>query len=309
MSRDLQIWIAVSGIFVAVAVITMVTGSYILRRERIRSRLALGTVTASEVPGGALPKLIERIDNRLVGLNPEQRTKLRFELLRAGYFSPDAPKIFVVTRALLIIALPLGGFILSGLVVTNISLVLQMLLFGILMYLGYAGPDAYVKRCQAGLLKTYLIVFPDFLDLLVVCMDSGLSFEAALVRIGREFNTQSPEFATNLALLSSEMRSGRGTIEALDNLSDRLGLQEMKSFSMLLKQSIELGSDISDGLRIFADDMRDKRMSRAEEMAYALPVKMTIPLGLFIFPVMLIEILTPALIKLASAFKTIAIGG
>jgi tight adherence protein C len=144
----------------------------------------------------------------------------------------------------------------------------QMVLFGVLVYLGYAGPDAYVKRRQRFLLKTYRIVFPDFLDLLVVCMDSGLSFEAALVRLDREFNTQSPEFATNLALLGSEMRSGRGTIEALDHLGDRLGLQEAKSFTMLLKQSIELGSDISDGLRIFADDMRDKRMARAEELAY-----------------------------------------
>jgi tight adherence protein C len=283
----------------------MVTGSYNLRRERIRSRLALGTVTGSDFPGGALPKLMERIDDRLVGLDSQQRTKLRFELLRAGYFSLDAPKIYVVTCALLIIGLPLGGLILSGLVVTNISLELQMLLFGILMYLGYAGPSAYVKRRQAGLLKTYRIVFPDFLDLLVVCMDSGLSFEAALVRIGREFSTRSPEFAMNLALLGSEMRSGRGTIEAIDNLVNRLGLHEAKSFSMLLKQSIELGSDIGDGLRVFADDMRDKRMARAEEMAYALPVKMVIPLGLFIFPVMLIEILTPALIRLITAFKAL----
>ena len=74
---------------------------------------------------------------------------------------------------------------------------------------------------------------------------------------------------------------------------------------MLLKQSTELGSDISEGLRVFADDMRDKRMARAETIAYALPVKMPIPLGLFIFPVMLIEILTPALIRLTSAFKAL----
>jgi tight adherence protein C len=308
MSRDLQIWIAISGIFMAVAAITMVTGSYILRRERIRSRLALGTVTASDFPGGAPPKVIERIDDRFVGLSPQQRTKLRLELQRAGYFSFAAPKIFVVTRAVLIVVLPLGGFILSSLVTTNMSLELQILVFGVLLYLGYAGPDAYVKRRQEGLLKAYRIVFPDFLDLLVVCIDSGLSFEAALVRIGREFSTQSPEFATNLSLLGSEMRSGRGTIEALDNLGNRLGLDEAKTFTMLIKQSIELGSDIGDGLRVFADDMRDKRMARAETMAYALPVKLVIPIGVFIFPVMLIEILTPALIRLISAFRTVAGG-
>jgi tight adherence protein C len=308
MSNDLQSWIVVSGIFAAVAAVTMLTGSYILRRERIRSRLALGTVSPSGFPGAAAPALIDRFDNKLVGLDLQKRTKLRFELLRAGYFSVDAPKIFVVTRFLLTIGLPLAGFILSTLVVTSISRELQVLLFGVLMYLGYAGPDAYVKRRQAHLLETYRIVFPDFLDLIVVCIDSGLSFEAALIRIGKEFNNQSPEFATNLALLGSEMRSGRGTTKALDNLSDRLGLDEAKSFAMLLKQSIELGSDIGDGLRSFADDMRDKRLSRAETIANVLPVKLTIPLGLFIFPVMMIVILTPVLIKLMRVFGQIAGG-
>lgn len=308
MSSDLQIWIVAGGIFAAVAAITVLAGSYVLRRQRIRSRLALGAIAASDIPGGASPKMIDRIDDKLVGLSPQDRSKLRFELLRAGYFSLDAPKTFVVMRALLCIALPLGGYILSGLFVTNVSLELQMLLFALLMYLGYAGPDAYVKRRQARFLTAYRIAFPDFLDLLVVCIDSGLSFEAALARVGGEFDGQSPEFATNLALLRSEMRSGRGTTEALDNLSDRLGLDEAKSFAMLLKQSIELGSDIGNGLRTFADDMRDKRMSRAEEIANVLPVKMTIPLGLFIFPVILIVILAPVVIKLIGSLRSVAGG-
>jgi tight adherence protein C len=308
MNSDLQIWIVVSGIFAAVAAITVIAGSYILRRQRIRSRLALGAIAASDIPSGAPLKMIDRIDDKVVGLSPQDRTKLRFELLRAGYFSVDAPKTFVITRALLSIALPLGGYILSGLLITNIPLELQMLLFAILMYLGYAGPDAFVKRRQARLLATYRIAFPDFLDLLVVCIDSGLSFEAALARVGGEFNSKSPEFATNLALLRSEMRSGRGTTEALDNLSDRLGLDEAKSFAMLLKQSIELGSDIGNGLRTFADDMLDKRMSRAEEIANVLPVKMTIPLGIFIFPVILIVILAPVVIKLIGSLRSVTGG-
>jgi tight adherence protein C len=157
-------------------------------------------------------------------------------------------------------------------------------------------------------LEAYRIAFPDFLDLLLVCVTAGLSLEAALDRVGLEFKAQSPAFATNLALLSSEMRSGRGLTEALDNLSERLGLDEAKSFGMLLKQSIELGSDIGDALRIYADEMRDKRMSRAETAANLLPVKMVIPLGAFIFPVILIVILTPALIKLFGALKKV-IGG
>ena len=308
MNSDLQIWIVIGATFVAVASITAIAGSYLLRRERIRSRLAIGTVPASDASRSASPRIIDRIDDRFVGLDPGDKTKLRFELLRAGYFSLNAPKFFIVIRALTTIGFPLSGYIVSSLVATNIPLHLQILQFGVLMYLGYAGPDAYVKRRQTRLLEAYRIAFPDFLDLLLVCVTAGLSLEAALDRVGLEFKAQSPAFATNLALLSSEMRSGRGLTEALDNLSERLGLDEAKSFGMLLKQSIELGSDIGDALRIYADEMRDKRMSRAETAANLLPVKMVIPLGAFIFPVILIVILTPALIKLFGALKKV-IGG
>jgi tight adherence protein C len=307
MDENLLLMIIVSVIFAAVVVVTMVLGSAILRRERIRSRLAVGVVATSDVSGNPSRKLLDRIDDKLVGFDAENRSKLRFEMLRGGYFSVDAPKAFLVTRAVTIFALPFLGYILSSFFVSTVTTAHQLLLVAFLLYLGYAGPQAYLKRRQGYLLQSYRNIFPDFLDILVVCLDAGLSFEAALVRIGREFEGRCPEYAMNLALLGSEIRTGRGTIEALDNLADRLGLDEAKSFAVLLKQSIELGSDIGDGLRSYADDMRDKRMARAETKAAELPVKLTIPLGLFIFPVILILALAPAVIRLASAFK--AFGG
>lgn len=307
MSSNLQMLIVISGTFVSIATLIMIFGSYLLRRERIRGRLAVDTLAASDLPGGAPLKIINRIDDKLVGLGSEEKTKLRFELLRAGYFSLDAPKIFTLIRALLTIGLPLGWYI-SSLAVTDGSLPLRLLLTGILAFLGYAGPEAYVKHRQAHMLEAYRVAFPDFLDLLLVCVDAGLSFDAALVRVGAEFTYQSPKFATNLALLNSEIRSGRSTATALDNLSDRLGLDEAKAFSTLLKQSLELGSDIGDALRTYADEMRDKRLVRAETRANVLPVKMVFPLGVFIFPVMLIVTITPAFLRLARVFRTI-LGG
>lgn len=308
MDENLLLMVIVSVIFAAVVAVTMILGSAILRHQKMRSRLALGTVAAANVSGSPSRKLIDRIDDKLVGLDSENRSKLRFEMLRAGYFSFDAPKMFLVARVVAIIALPLVGYILSGLFVSALSPANRLSLVGILLGVGYVAPQAYLKRRQADLLQSYRNLFPDFLDILVVCIDAGLSFEAALNRIGREFQGRCPEFALNLALLGSEIRTGRGTIEALENLADRLGLDEAKSFAMLLKQSIELGSDIGDGLRAYADDMRDKRMSRAETRAAELPVKLTIPLGLFIFPVILILAMTPVLIRIVDAFKTISGG-
>jgi tight adherence protein C len=90
-------------------------------------------------------------------------------------------------------------------------------------------------------------------------------------------------------------------VDALNSFTSRVSIDEAASFSALIKQSVELGSDVSEAMRVYSDEMREKRLSRAEEKAHALPVKMVLPLGLFIFPVILITILTPALIKISTA--------
>jgi tight adherence protein C len=90
--------------------------------------------------------------------------------------------------------------------------------------------------------------------------------------------------------------------EALDGLADRLGIEEVQSLRLLLKQSEELGASIATSLRVFSDEMRDKRLMRAETKAHALPVKMTLPLGLFIFPVILLVIMLPVVIRIKNAF-------
>jgi tight adherence protein C len=93
------------------------------------------------------------------------------------------------------------------------------------------------------------------------------------------------------------MRAGRSTIDALNSLADRLDLDEARSFVLVLRQSVELGSDVAEALRIFSDEMRDKRMMRAEESANKLPVKMVAPLGLFIFPVILMVVMLPLALR------------
>ena len=97
---------------------------------------------------------------------------------------------------------------------------------------------------------------------------------------------------------SLEIRAGRSMTEALEHLGDRLGLDEARSFATLIQQSAELGSSITDALRVYSDDMRHKRLSRAEEKAYALPAKLTVPMMICIFPVLFVVILLPVFIRL-----------
>jgi tight adherence protein C len=109
---------------------------------------------------------------------------------------------------------------------------------------------------------------------------------------------QSAALGTNLIILGAETRAGRSTAEALSTFADRLNLDEARAFVILLRQSLELGTDVSDALRVFSDEMRQKRLLRAEETANKLPVKMVLPLGGLIFPVILVTVMYPVIIRL-----------
>jgi tight adherence protein C len=163
---------------------------------------------------------------------------------------------------------------------------------------GYVGPSMYIDRRISTRRNEHRSGFPDFMDLLVVCADSGLSMEASLERIGRELGDSYPSLCANIHMANLEIRAGRTMTEALEHLGDRLGLEEARSFATLIQQSAELGSSITDALRVYSDDMRHKRLSRAEEKAYSLPAKLAVPMMVCIFPVLFVVILLPVIVRL-----------
>jgi tight adherence protein C len=136
------------------------------------------------------------------------------------------------------------------------------------------------------------------MDLLVVCADAGLSLEASFERVGREIGDSYPSLSANIHMTNLEIRAGRPLKDALERFADRLALEEAHSFATLINQSIDLGSSITDALRVYSDDMRHKRLSRAEEKAYALPAKLSLPMMVCIFPVIFVVILLPVFVRL-----------
>src|ERR1700720_2971843 len=164
--------------------------------------------------------------------------------------------------------------------------------------LGYVGPSFYVDQRIKSRRDEHRAGFPDFMDLLVVCADSGLSMEASLERVGIELAGTYPSLGANIHMANLEIRAGRSMTEALEHFGDRLGLEEARSFATLIQQSAELGSSITDALRVYSDDMRHKRLSRAEEKAYSLPAKLSIPMMVCIFPVLFVVILLPVIVRL-----------
>lgn len=311
MPANPQVWILLFLIFATVASLVGVVGMQFDKRRRIHARLsgegALASKSAS-IGSTLTDRVIRPIDDRIIGVDDQaRRSRLRLELTRAGYFSPDAPKIYFFVQALGVLALPWLGYLLIATYAMDADGMEGLYLIGLACF-GYAGPTLFVRYRRSVLATTYRGVFPDFLDLLVVCIDAGLSLNAALERVSREFAEQCRPLADNLAIFLSEVRAGRGITDGLENLSVRLDIDEARSLSTLINQSMELGSDIGQAMRVYSDDMRAKRLLRAETLAAELPVKMLIPLGLCIFPVILIVIITPALIKVFDVLKQVGGG-
>jgi tight adherence protein C len=224
---------------------------------------------------------------------------LRRRLIQAGIFNARAVAYFFILRTGLALGLAFAAFAALPMVM---NLTPSMFWLGVSVggLLGYLIPGFYIDRRIKNNRDEHRAGFPDFLDLLVVCADSGLSIEASLERVGRELGDSYPSLCANIHMTNLEIRAGRTMTDALEHFGDRLGLEEARAFATLIQQSAELGSSINDALRVYSDDMRHKRLSRAEEKAYSLPAKLTLPMMLCIFPVIFVVIMLPVVVRIVN---------
>jgi tight adherence protein C len=229
------------------------------------------------------------------GADTGDKRQLRQRLLQAGFLDPRAVAFFFIGRLAAAFVFGGLGFLCAPFVMSGGGM--EWMAAWVAGLAGYFVPNVYVNRRIAARQTEHRAGFPDFMDLLVVCADAGLSMEAALDRVGRELGDSYPSLSANIYMTTLEMRAGRTLSEALEHFGDRLGLEEARSFATLLQQSEELGSSLTEALRVYSDDMRHKRMSRAEEKAYSLPAKLSVPLMICIFPVILLVIMLPVYVR------------
>ena len=244
----------------------------------------------------AVSQLIE-YTTKHYSTNDENMKVLRRRLIQAGIYDPRGVAVFFIARTALAIGIIAAMFLAQPMIGSHGTTFfwLMVIVSGIA---GYVGPSMYIDRRISARKEEHRAGFPDFMDLLVVCADSGLSMEAALERVGRELGDSYPSLSANIHMTNLETRAGRPLKDALEHFADRLALDEAHAFATLINQSIDLGSSITDALRVYSDDMRHKRLSRAEEKAYALPAKLTVPMMVCIFPVLFVVILLPVFVRL-----------
>lgn len=228
---------------------------------------------------------------------PWEAFALRWRFLNAGLRDPQAPVLHFALKALLTFALPatlMVGVAFTG-PFTDTWKILALAV--VLAATGYWMPDAAlqlrIKRRKRELLES----FPDALDLMLVCVESGQGLDAAIERVARDIALQSPALADELRLLGLELRTGTSRAGALHNLALRVGLDDVDALVATLVQADRFGTPISDALRVHAQALRDRRRLMAEEAAAKLPVKLLLPLIFCIFPGLLVVLMGPPAIR------------
>ena len=243
-------------------------------------------------------KLLEKVGQVNKSKDQAKTSQLKASLVTAGYRKPQAPVIFMGTRILLAIIFGLAFLIFgSDSVKEKDPMWFPVFLIGS-MFAGYYGPQLWLRNTISKRKELLVNGFPDALDLMVVCVEAGLGLDQAIARVGGEVKQGHPDLGEEFIILNLELRAGLSREQALRNLVNRTDLEDIRSLVALLIQTDRFGTSIGQALRVHSDSMRMKRRMKAEEKGAQLPVKLMIPLILFIFPALMVVIVGPGVINL-----------
>ena len=301
-----MIYLVVTLISIAVTLLVTGVGSAVTGQGRIvKQRL-------TEVRSGGLSKeaearrrrvsrreslqqFLETVGERLNKTQNPRMGAIARQIAEAGYRYENSVAVYMGLRVLGAAVMMLVGANIAGFFAEPLLRPVLIVSFALL---GWMLPFLVLKRRIRARKKALARGLADALDLMVVCVEAGLGVNQALMRVAEEMDRVSPEIADELTMVTLEMRAGTPREEALRNLAERTGNDDVRSWVNMMIQTDRFGTSIADSLRIHSDTLRTKRQQRAEEEAAKLTIKMLIPLVLFVFPAVFIVILGPALITM-----------
>jgi tight adherence protein C len=248
-----------------------------------------------------LQLLLEQVGQRFVSDEMQSKSPTRQLLTHAGYRSPSAVQVYWAIR-LLLPALLLIAMLLALPLMPKLSLSLGIMAALMVVCVGWLVPAIYVDKRKEGRMRRLRIAFPDALDLMVVCVESGLALPQAMERVAEEMLVSQPELAEELALVNAEIRAGVPNTQALKHLAERTGLEDVQGLVSLLAQSIRFGTSVADTLRIYAEEFRDRRTQAAEEQAAKVGTKLIFPLILCLWPSFFLVAIGPVILGILRTF-------
>lgn len=302
------LFIGAVGLCVVLAAATLALLALGLQ-DPVQRRLALikrghgGEGQGQSAPSN-LQLLLEQVGERFASGERGQASPTRTLLTHAGYRSASAVQMYWAVRLLSPLLL-MGITLLALPLIPNMSLIMGICLVLAALGVGWLVPGIYVDKRKKARMTRLLVAFPDSLDLMVVCVESGLALPQAIERVADEMSVSQPELALELALVNSEVRAGIPSTEALKHLAERTGLEDIRGLVALLAQSIRFGTSVGATLRIYAEEFRDRRTQLAEEMAAKIGTKLIFPLVLCLWPSFFLVAIGPAIIGVFKVFGKI----
>jgi tight adherence protein C len=280
-------------------------------RERLGKFLARSEPTGLERAGWLerVTKIVRPLTKLSVPDEGWEKSPLRTRFMNAGWRNPSAPTLYFASKTALALSLPC----VAGLVFFIVAFTLpgaQMLFILLFMAtLGYYLPNVVLGRLVERRKREVFENIPDALDLLTVCVEAGLSLERALVKVASEIHIKSLTLAQELQLVLMEMRAGFTKEKALRNFALRTGVDDVDALVAMLIQSERFGTSVGDSLRVYSENLRNKRRLMAEEAASKIALKLLFPLIFCIFPTLLMVLMGPAGIQLSRTLGAGLTGG
>lgn len=253
---------------------------------------------------------LDRYANFLEPQNEEEFSAIRLTLMQAGYRSKQSVRIYHFMQ----FALGLGFLVLGVLYALVASaggeMSTQQLVLSILIPggAGYYLPKYWVNRRLQQRQQEIEEGFPDSLDMMLVCVEAGQSLDQAIIRVAREMRAAFPALSEEYEIVSHEMKAGKDKTNVLKDMAERSGVADVASFVTVLVQSTQFGTSIAEALRMYAGEMRDKRVMRAEERANKLPTKLTLGTMMFTVPPLLLILIGPAVYRVSNMVNLTAGG-
>jgi tight adherence protein C len=255
-----------------------------------------GLMSSIQQTGSSLGGMVQQLEKVLPKSSAEVSV-IQQRLIRAGYRSDSAINLFYGAKVLVPITLCVLAF------ATGIASNSPFFVYAMALGLGFLAPDFWLGRRISARQANIRRGLPDVLDLLVICIEAGLSMDQATSRTAEELTLAHPAVCDELSIVVLEQRAGRARSDAWKQFADRTGVDSVRNLVTVLIQSEQLGTSVAKTLRIHSDTLRTQRRQKVEEQAAKTTVKLVFPLVLFIFPSLFLVTLGPAAIIMAESFK------